>query len=104
MDQGYKGHGVTQTNVIVARQKRGVTKAIKRRQKRRNAIEPIIGHCKNDRNVGPRNWLKGQEGDKINTISMAIGFNLRKILKQIFLYIFVYFKQNQKCQSAMPNW
>jgi IS5 family transposase len=88
VDQGYKGHGVTETEVIIARQKRGVTHAIKRRQKRRNAIEPIIGHCKNDRNVGSRNWLKGKEGDKINAIAMAIGFNLRKILRAIFLYLF----------------
>ena len=88
VDQGYKGHGVTGTEVIIARQKRGVTQAIKRRQKRRNAIEPIIGHCKNDRNVGARNWLQGKVGDKINAIAMAIGFNLRKILKAIFLYLF----------------
>lgn len=88
VDQGYKGHGVTSTTVIVSRQKRGVTPAIKNRQKRRNAIEPIIGHCKNDREIGPRNYLTGILGDQINTISMAIGFNLRKILRAIFLYLF----------------
>ncbi len=83
VDQGYKGHGVTGTTVIIARQKRGVTPAIKKRQKRRNAIEPIIGHCKNDREIGPKNYLKGILGDQINAISMAIGFNLRKILRAI---------------------
>lgn len=88
VDQGYKGHGVTETTVIIARQKRGVTKAIKKRQKRRNAIEPIIGHCKNDREVGPRNHLKKILGDQINTISMAIGFNLRKILTAVLLCFF----------------
>lgn len=93
VDQGYKGHGVTETNVVIARQKRGVTKAIKNRQKRRNAIEPIIGHCKNDREIGPRNYLQKTLGDQINTISMAIGFNLRKILKAILLCLF-YYKNN----------
>ncbi len=55
--------------------------------KRRNAIEPIIGHCKNDRKVEARNWLKGKIGDKINAIAMAIGFNMRKILRKIFLWL-----------------
>lgn len=87
VDQGYKGHGIIGTTVIVSRQKRGVTPAIKKRQKRRNAIEPIIGHCKNDREIGPRNYLTGILGDQINAISMAIGFNLRKILQAIFLYL-----------------
>jgi IS5 family transposase len=87
VDQGYRGHKLKDpdTDIILARQKRGITPAKKRRQKRRNAIEPIIGHAKNDRKVGPRNWLKGKLGDKINTLSMAIGFNLRKILRKIFL-------------------
>lgn len=89
VDLGYKGHGLTDTgtDIIFSRQKRGITKAIRKRQKRRNAIEPIIGHCKNDRKVGPRNWLKGTLGDKINAIAMAIGFNIRKILHWIFLYL-----------------
>jgi len=87
VDLGYRGHGLKSqdTNIILARQKRGMTPALRKRQKRRNAIEPIIGHLKNDRKVGPRNWLKGKSGDKINAIAMAIGFNLRKILRKIFI-------------------
>lgn len=89
VDLGYRGHGLKdqETNIILARQKRGVTPAKRKRQRRRNAIEPIIGHLKNDRKVGPRNWLKGKLGDKINAIAMAIGFNLRKILRKIFLWL-----------------
>jgi len=87
VDLGYRGHGVkdSDTEIILSRQKRGITPAKKKRQKRRNAIEPIIGHCKNDRKVGPRNWLQGKSGDRINVLAMAIGFNLRKILRWIFL-------------------
>ncbi len=86
-DLGYRGHGIKDDDmeIILARRKRGITPAKRKRQKRRNAIEPIIGHCKNDRKIGPRNWLKGRIGDKINAISMAIGFNMRKILRKIFL-------------------
>jgi len=89
VDLGYRGHGLKDEDIeiIVSRQKRGITPAKKKRQKRRNAIEPIIGHCKNDRKVGPRNWLHGKHGDQINALSMAIGFNLRKILRWIFLYL-----------------
>lgn len=85
VDLGYRGHDVQngETRVILARQKRGITPAIRKRQKRRNAVEPIIGHCKNDRKTGPKNFLKGVLGDKINAIAIAAGFNLRKILKWI---------------------
>jgi transposase, IS5 family len=89
VDLGYRGHGIRKKDVeiILSRQKRGITPAKRKRQKRRNAIEPVIGHCKNDRKVGPRNWLRGQSGDHINALSMAIGFNLRKILRWLFLYL-----------------
>lgn len=102
VDQGYKGHGVTGTTVIASRQKRGVTPAIKKRQKRRNAIEPIIGHCKNDREIGPRNHLAGILGDQINTISMAIGFNLRKILRAILWHLF-YWRKNRQLLNLSLN-
>jgi len=35
-----------------------------------------------------RYGLRGKLGDKINAISMAIGFNLRKILRTVFLWTF----------------
>jgi transposase, IS5 family len=89
VDLGYRGHGLKDddTGIIISRQKRGVTRTLRKRQKRRAAIEPIIGHCKNDRKVGPRNWLKGKRGDRINAIAMATGFNLRKILRWILLWL-----------------
>ncbi len=89
VDPGYRGHEVKaeDTEVIISRQKRGITPARRKRQKRRNALEPIIGHCKNDRKIGPRNWLQGILGDQTNIIAMAIGFNMRKILRRIFLWL-----------------
>ena len=104
VDLGYRGHGVKREDVeiILSRQKRGITRAKKRRQKRRNAIEPIIGHCKNDRKVGPRNWLHGKRGDQINAIAMAIGFNLRKILRWIFLCLFAKCLAQLNSQHVQP--
>src|SRR5207245_10069155 len=54
--------------------------ALKKRFKRRNAIEPVIGHEKQDHGLG-RNHLKGQEGDRINALLSGCGFNLRKLLR-----------------------
>jgi len=106
VDLGYKGHGIKDKDIeiIFSRQKRGITPAKRKRQKRRNAIEPIIGHCKNDRKVGPRNWLQGKQGDQINTLAMAIGFNLRKILRWILSYLFfsLFFGQQSQSHQSVP--
>jgi IS5 family transposase len=103
VDLGYRGHGIRHedTEIILSHQKRGITPAKRKRQKRRNAIEPIIGHCKNDRKVGPRNWLHGLKGDQINALAMAIGFNLRKILRWIFLCLLARLFHGQKISGQL---
>ena len=50
--------------------------------KRRAAIEPTIGHLKSGNRMD-RNYLSGQEGDKINAVLSAAGYNLRKLLRWI---------------------
>ena len=84
VDRGYKGHGVEDTAVWIAGAKRGVTLAIKKKLKRRNAVEPVIGHMKNDGRLS-RNFLKGVAGDAINALLCGAGHNLRKILRQLAL-------------------
>ena len=59
--------------------------AEKNRMKRRNAIEPIIGHMKSDNRLN-RNYLRGILGDVRNVILSACGFNVRKLLRA-FLYL-----------------
>ncbi len=86
VDRGYKGHGVADTAVWIAGAKRGVTTAIKKKLKRRNAVEPVIGHMKNDGRLG-RNFLKGAVGDAINALLCGAGHNLRKILRQLALWL-----------------
>ena len=91
VDRGYRGHGVTETAVFVSGQKRGVTRTIRRELKRRSAIEPEIGHMKNDGHLG-RCYLKGQIGDAMNVLLVACGHNLRKILawlRSFFAWIWV---------------
>jgi IS5 family transposase len=82
VDLGYRGHDVDDVAVYKARQKRGVTRSIRRELKRRNAIEPIIGHMKND-GLLHRNYLKGTDGDAINVILCGAGQNLRLILRYL---------------------
>ena len=59
---------------------------MKRELKRRSAIEPMIGHAKNDGRLG-RNWLLGPDGDKINAILAAAGHNLRLVLNKLRLLL-----------------
>ncbi len=58
------------------------TRALRRMFKRRAAIEPTIGHMKSDNRLD-RNYLTGQEGDKINALLSAAGYNLRKLLRWV---------------------
>lgn len=89
-DKGYKGVPkiLGQTGVHLANQKK---RSMKPREwawyKRRSAIEPIIGHMKSDHRMD-RNYLKGEEGDKINAILAGCGFNIRKLLRAILLWLF----------------
>jgi transposase, IS5 family len=85
VDRGYRGHGIEGTEVYIAGQKRGITPALRRALKRRNAIEPIIGHTKHDGLMG-RNYLKGTAGDAMNAILAAAGHNLRIILRKLRLF------------------
>ena len=53
--------------------------ASKRELRRRSAIEAVIGHMKADGHLG-RCYLKGRDGDAVNTILSAVGHNLRLVL------------------------
>ncbi|NOY16483.1 MAG: IS5 family transposase [Gammaproteobacteria bacterium] len=86
VDRGYRGHGETQTTVFIAGQKRGIkTQRLKCSLKRREAIEPVIGHLKSDGLLG-RNYLKGTEGDQMNVMLSCAGHNLRLILRQLRIF------------------
>ncbi len=89
-DAGYRGHnapGIYKLRVFTTGQKRRVTPAIKRQMKRRAAVEPVIGHLKSGHRMG-RNYLAHSQGDAINPILAATGYNFRLILKWIRLLLF----------------
>ncbi len=51
----------------------------KRWLKRRQAIEPMIGHAKSDNRMD-RCWLQGALGDALHALSCAAGYNIRWLL------------------------
>ena len=69
-------------HVFTTGQKRGITPQIKRQLKRRAAVEPVIGHIKNEHRMN-RNWLAHAQGDAANAILAATGYNFSLILKWI---------------------
>jgi IS5 family transposase len=88
VDRGYKGHGVesdpfrNHTKIFISGQRRGLTKSLKKQLKRRSAIEPMIGHMKQEGKLGLCR-LKGIVGDQINALLTGVGHNLRLILNHI---------------------
>ncbi|KAF0813218.1 hypothetical protein IGB42_02146 [Andreprevotia sp. IGB-42] len=85
VDLGYRGHSAPNDIKVYHRNlKRGITTRLKRDIKRRSAIEPVIGHMKNDGRLR-RNWLKGAEGDAFHALLCGCGHNLRLILKKLRL-------------------
>src|SRR5829696_4855172 len=89
MDAGYKGHNAPRDKrfkVYVAGQKRGLTAAIKRAFRRRSAVEPTIGHLKNDLRMG-RNHLAGRTGDAANAVLAAAGYNFGLLLRWLALLL-----------------
>jgi IS5 family transposase len=80
-DKGYRGHNYPDRfKVWISGQVRRVTKAIRREMRRRAAVEPVIGHIKEDHRMG-RNHLKGRDGDRINAVLAATGYNFSLLLR-----------------------
>ena len=82
VDKGYRGHKLKEPFVIMPGRKRGVTSTIRKELKRKNAIEPVIGHMNGDGKLD-RNYLKGKFGDKMNAILCGAGHNIRIILRKL---------------------
>jgi transposase, IS5 family len=89
VDAGYRGHNAPLTHsfrIYTAGQKRRMTPAIKREMRRRAAIEPVISHLKNEHRMR-RNYLAHAQGDAINAILAAAGYNFRLLLKWLRLLL-----------------
>ena len=85
---GYEGPCDIQ---IVNRFRKTPDRSLLRWWKRRSAIEPVIGHVREDHSREGRCRLAGTAGDALHALLTAVGFNLRKLmkgLKRLFLCLF----------------
>ena len=88
-DRGYRGHNAPPDHkfkVYISGQKRRVTEPIKREMRRRSAVEPVIGHTKEEHRMG-RNYLAGTHGDAANAVLAAAGYNFRRLLDWLALLL-----------------
>jgi len=83
-DLGYLG--VDKDNPDIEIKHRGKDKRLtdeeRRLLRRRQAIEPIIGHIKADHRMD-RCHLKGSQGDALHVLLFAAGYNIRWLLRMI---------------------
>ncbi|WIX08707.1 transposase [Xanthomonas oryzae] len=100
VDLGYRGRDVEGVQIL----HRGQAKTLTRRQwrwiKRRQAVEPVIGHLKQDCRLN-RCHLKGAQGDALHVLGCAAGYNLRWLLRWIaFLRAWL---QVVRARSSTPS-
>jgi IS5 family transposase len=89
LDKGYRGHNAPpeyKFRVFTSGQKRRVTPQIKRELRRRSAVEPVIGHLKSEHRMG-RNYLWHRQGDAINAVLAAAGYNFRRLLRWLEFFL-----------------
>jgi IS5 family transposase len=84
VDLGYRGVDADNPDVHIVH--RGKAKRISEQERkllrRRQAIEPIIGHLKSDHRMD-RCHLKGEQGDRLHAVLCAAGYNIRWLLRMI---------------------
>ena len=84
VDLGYRGVDADNPGVQIIH--RGKYKSLSEHEKkllrRRQAIEPLIGHTKADHRMDCC-WLQGALGDALHALSCAAGYNIRWLLRAI---------------------
>jgi IS5 family transposase len=87
VDRGYRGVKEVLGTTIIIPDKPGKQRTPYQKQKLRNgfkrraAIEPKIGHLKQDHRLG-RNFYKGIKGDNINVMLAAAGMNFKRMINK----------------------
>lgn len=107
VDRGYRGHGVCRDGLdVIVSHTRGITSpTVRREMRRRNAIEPVIGHMKED-GLLERNHLAGPEGDAINAILCAAGHNVRLLeawFRALFALLILIALHGRRPSSALTQ-
>jgi IS5 family transposase len=80
VDRGYPGtKQICTTQIHMPRPDNQITPTKRKRHRRRAAIEPVIGHLKQNYRLS-RNFLKGSFGDAINLMLAAAAMNFKRIM------------------------
>lgn len=84
VDLGYRGvdRDIGEVKLIHRGKLKTLDKTQRRWLKRRQAIEPAIGHAKLDHRMD-RCWLQGSTGDALHAVLCAAGFNIRWLMRAI---------------------
>ena len=78
VDRGYRGKSEYRTaKICIPKPDKNITKAQRKKHSKRAAIEPIIGHLKQDYRLC-KNYLKGIIGDNMNLILAAAAMNFKR--------------------------
>lgn len=87
VDKGYRGHGIQSATMvhISGMGRRDIPISLKKRKRRRSAVEPKIGHLKSENRMD-RCYLAGFAGDQLNAVLAGAGSNFRKILRRLRLF------------------
>lgn len=82
VDLGFRGvdHDNPQVEIIHRGKYKSLTRQQRRWLRRRQVVEPAIGHLKSDHRMD-RCWLQGQLGDALHVVLCAVGYNLRWLLR-----------------------
>lgn len=82
VDLGFRGVDAVNPGIEIIHRGRfkSLTDQQRRWLRRRQAVEPVIGHLKHDNGM-ERCWLKGQTGDALHAVLCAAGFNIRWLLR-----------------------
>jgi transposase, IS5 family len=103
-DRGYRGVVPSAGGRLLISHTRRLPKRLKKLLKRRQVVEPMIGHMKSD-GLLDRNWLKGALGDAIHAVMCGAGHNLRMILAhlRVLLLAFIGLLATAAIALQMPS-
>lgn len=85
VNRGYRGRDVDGVRVPHRGKPKRLTSAERRWLRRRQAVEPIIGHLKAEHRMR-RCHLKGQLGDATNAVLASAEHNLRWLMRWLLLF------------------
>ena len=106
---GYRGVDADLPGVHIVHQGKAkrISEQDRKLLKRRQAIEPIIGHLKSDHRR-ERCQLKGETGDRLHAVLCAAGYNIKCLLRMIARKGVAFLQRLylRLCQIAglSPNW